>query len=160
MKRTENSSHRSTRCVAVVGMDIRLTFSLGCLVPSVTRSPQADLYQSTQHAGSMDCRAGESHVPSDATCGFSITTTQLLGKHCGTDHVAGLSAGFSMLFLTSRSNAGLTRRKWHKTRRKKKANVIELMLWFNPSWQLSTMQPLAHSPPTPGMGERIGKKTS
>ena len=31
--------------------------------------------------------------------------------------------------------------------------------WFNPSRQLSTTQPLAHCPPTPGMGERIRKKT-
>ena len=30
--------------------------------------------------------------------------------------------------------------------------------WFNPSRQLSTTQPLAHSPPTPGMGEKIRKK--
>ena len=30
--------------------------------------------------------------------------------------------------------------------------------WFNPSRQLSTTQPLAHCPPTPGMRERIRKK--
>ena len=32
--------------------------------------------------------------------------------------------------------------------------------WFNPSQQLSTTQLLTHCPPTPGMGERIRKKTS
>ena len=34
-----------------------------------------------------------------------------------------------------------------------------LVLWFNPSQQLSTMQLLAHSPHTVGWGRESGKKT-
>ena len=40
----------------------------------------------------------------------------------------------------------------------KRAKLPGWVSWFNPSQQLSTTQPLAHSPPTPGMGERIRKK--
>lgn len=57
LKRAENYSHYSTKCIVVVGMDVHLTFSVECLVPIMARSPQADLYWSTQRAGSMDCRA-------------------------------------------------------------------------------------------------------
>lgn len=31
------------------------------------------------------------------------------------------------------------------------------LLWFTPSWQLSTTQPLSHCPPTSGVGERVGR---